>query len=51
MGLKTPDEKTVPGCNACHFEYDQGKRFTREQKRGFFNVAYGLWAPYRDGGK
>ena len=51
MGLKTPDERTVPGCNACHYEYDQGNKFTREEKRGFFNAAYQLWAIKRDGEK
>jgi hypothetical protein len=48
MGLKVPDEQTVPACYWCHYEYDQGKLFTREQKREFFNVAYKRWAAYRD---
>jgi hypothetical protein len=48
MGLKVDDEQTVPACYWCHYEYDQGKTFTREQKRGFFNDAYPRWAAYRD---
>ncbi|WP_244828441.1 nuclease domain-containing protein [Caballeronia sp. TF1N1] len=47
MGLKTPDVYTVPACPACHFEYDQGKRFEREHKRGFWNGAYERWNPVR----
>jgi len=48
MGLKTPDELTVPACFTCHAEYDQGNKLTRDEKRGLFNAAYDRWAPYRD---
>lgn len=48
MGLKVPDEFTVPACFTCHQEYDQGKRFTREEKRELWNAAYKRWAAYRD---
>lgn len=48
MGLKVADALTVPACMACHMEYDQGKRFTREEKRGFFNAAYDRWSAYRE---
>lgn len=47
-GLKVPDKFTLPACFWCHFEYDQGMRFTREEKRGFFNAAYPRWAAYRE---
>lgn len=47
-GMKVPDKFTVPACYWCHAEYDQGMRFTREEKRGFFNAAYRRWAPYRE---
>lgn len=48
MGLKTPDALTVPACFTCHMEYDQGKRFTREQKRAMWDAAYERWSTYRD---
>lgn len=48
VGLKVPDALTVPACMACHCEYDQGKRFTREEKRELFNAAYRRWAAYRE---
>lgn len=48
MGLKVPDELTVPSCHACHMEYDQGRKFTREQKREFWNSAYLRWLADRD---
>lgn len=51
MGLKVPDERTVPACYWCHYEYDQGKLFTREEKRAFFIAAHQRWAAYRDGQK
>jgi hypothetical protein len=47
-GLKVADKLTIPACFWCHAEYDQGSRFTREEKRGFFNAAYRRWAPYRE---
>jgi hypothetical protein len=47
MGLKVPDEFTIPACAACHFEYDQGTRFLREQKRDMWNAAFAEWAPVR----
>lgn len=47
MGLKTADVLTVPACAACHHEYDQGKRFLREQKRDMWNAAFARWQPER----
>lgn len=43
MGIKASDEFTVPGCMRCHAELDQGKRFTKEQKKGFFDLALERW--------
>lgn len=48
MGLKVEDKLTLPACYWCHAEYDQGNKFTREEKRGFFNFGYKQWAPYRE---
>jgi hypothetical protein len=48
MGLKVPNILTCPACYACHAEYDQGKRFTREQKRELWNAGYSEWEPVRN---
>lgn len=47
MGLKVSNHLTLPACHACHVEYDQGKRFVREEKRGMWNDAYAEWEPVR----
>ena len=33
MGLKAPDCLTFPLCPSCHAEFDQGKSYTKEQRR------------------
>ena len=33
MGYKAPDCYTIPLCIECHREFDQGKRWTKEEKR------------------
>lgn len=33
MGLKAPDCWTFPACPECHREFDQGKGYTKEQRR------------------
>ena len=33
MSLKAPDCWTVPLCIECHREFDQGRRWTKEEKR------------------
>ncbi len=38
MGLKTSDAFTIPLCPACHREFDQGSRWTRERKREMFDA-------------
>lgn len=48
MGIKAHDEFTVPGCDACHKELDQGSRFTREEKFAFWNRAFENWKPRRE---
>jgi hypothetical protein len=47
MGLKVSNELTLPACHWCHTEYDQGRRFTREEKRDMWNQAYAEWEPVR----
>ncbi|WP_408509691.1 nuclease domain-containing protein [Paraburkholderia sediminicola] len=47
-GLKVSNELTCPACHACHMEFDQGKRFIREEKREMWNRAYAEWQPVRD---
>lgn len=48
MGIKARDEFTVPGCRSCHAETDQGRLFTKEEKRAIWNAAYERWKAYRD---
>jgi hypothetical protein len=48
MGLKVPNILTCPACYACHAEFDQGRRFTREEKREMWNRAYAEWEPVRN---
>lgn len=33
MGIKAPDCWTVPLCAVCHAEFDQGKSYTKQQRR------------------
>lgn len=47
-GLKAPDFYTVPGCHACHAELDQGRRFTRDEKKAIWERAFEAWRPIRD---
>lgn len=46
-GLKAHNRYTVPGCAACHRELDQGMRFTKAEKFGFWDDAYERWEPDR----
>lgn len=46
MGLKVPDEQTVPACFWCHTAYDQGG-LDREIKRAAFDWAYTRWKAAR----
>ena len=48
MGLKVADVFTVPACQDCHAEYDQGNRFLREEKRSMWDETYSRWSAYRD---
>lgn len=48
MGIKAKDERTVPGCMHCHYEIDQGKRLTKEERRDVWLRAYARWQPVRD---
>lgn len=33
MGLKAPDCWTFPACPSCHSEFDQGKTYTKQERR------------------
>lgn len=33
MGMKAHDVWTFPLCPSCHTEFDQGKSYTKEQRR------------------
>lgn len=33
MGIKAPDCWTVPLCVECHAEFDQGRRWSKQEKR------------------
>lgn len=37
MGIKAPDCWTVPLCVECHREFDQGRRFSKYQRRDLMN--------------
>lgn len=36
MGIKADDDEHVCSCNACNTEYDNGMKFTREEKRDYY---------------
>jgi hypothetical protein len=40
MGIKVSDALVAALCVRCHFELDQGKDMTREERREFWNQAY-----------
>jgi hypothetical protein len=42
-GLKNADFFTLPACFTCHHEFDQGKRFLRQEKRDMWNAAFERW--------
>lgn len=48
MAIKASDEKTVPGCQSCHFEIDQGRRLDKADRRAIWLDAYARWKPVRD---
>ena len=41
-GIKAHDYRHVASCHACHLEYDNGTKFTREEKREFFEMGWYL---------
>jgi hypothetical protein len=45
--LKAHNRFTVPGCPHCHFEIDQGTRYTREEKFAYWDSAFERWVPVR----
>lgn len=40
MGIKAHDYRVAAVCHECHFEIDQGKKWGREQKRGYWEDAH-----------
>jgi hypothetical protein len=38
----------VPGCFACHYEIDQGKTMSKEEKFSAWDAAYARWSNYRE---
>lgn len=38
MGVKAPDCWTFPLCPTCHMEFDQGKTFTKQDRRELANI-------------
>lgn len=40
MGLKVSDALVAALCHVCHHEIDNGKTFTREQRREYWAKAY-----------
>ena len=42
-GHKASDIYTVPGCQACHHEIDQGHRLSKEERRAIWDAAYARW--------
>lgn len=47
-GIKADDEKTVPGCYACHYELDQGKNLSKQERRDYWDAAYDRWRMDRE---
>ena len=43
MGIKASDDKTVPGCMACHSLLDQGAKHTKEEKFTAWDKAFSRW--------
>ena len=42
-GHKASDIYTVPGCQACHHEIDQGHRLSKDERRAIWDAAYARW--------
>lgn len=40
MGLKVPDYLVIYLCKCCHFDYDNGKTMSLQERREFFNRIY-----------
>ena len=40
MGLKVSDALCAALCPACHYELDQGKSMSKQERRDFWNRAY-----------
>lgn len=40
MGIKADDLFHAAACHACHVELDQGRRFSKEEKREFWQAGW-----------
>lgn len=40
MGYKCPDYQVAYLCSECHYELDNGKDMSRDERRAFWNAAY-----------
>lgn len=40
LGIKSHDWKHVASCHACHVEYDSGTKFSRDEKREYFEQGW-----------
>lgn len=47
-GIKVPDIYTVPGCDHCHHEIDQGNKLLKSERKSAWQRAYQKWGPYRE---
>jgi hypothetical protein len=41
--MKASDEYSIPACQPCHYEYDFGKNYSREEKQGAWDRGYDEW--------
>lgn len=48
MSIKAYDHYTVPACYMCHAEIDQGKNFTKDEKKTIWREAFKKWLPVRE---
>jgi hypothetical protein len=47
LGHKSDDHGAIPGCPSCHYEYDYGTHYTREEKHEFFQNGQRKWRDYQ----
>jgi len=40
MGIKAPDSLVVALCHTCHYELDNGKKLSKQERRHLWDQAY-----------